>query len=194
MNWETYLALGDSITIGARSYSGYPELTGQLLEQRLAKQWNVINHSVSGFKAIDLARYIDLHFSTLKTHQASISTILIGTNDIKENTNPDDFKMALNLVVLKAKLLTVNSNVVLLSIPEFQNGIMYPYAISMNAQVEAFNQIIAQMADHHKIRLLKLEYEASHFFDGVHLNRTGNDHFAEQICRFMLNDKEAPND
>ena len=129
MNWETYLALGDSITIGARSYSGYPELAGRLLEQRLSKQWNVINHSVSGFKAIDLARYIDLHFSTLQTHRASISTILIGTNDIKEKTDPDDFRMALNLVMLKAKMLTVNSNVVALFIPEFQNGIMYPYAV-----------------------------------------------------------------
>jgi lysophospholipase L1-like esterase len=194
MNWETYLALGDSITIGARSYAGYPELTGRLLEQRLDKQWNVINHAVSGFKAIELARYIDLHFSTLQAHNASISTILIGTNDIKEKTDAEDFRMALSLVVLKAKLLTVGRNVVLLFIPEFQDGIMYPYAISMNERVAEFNRIIAETAVRHRVRTLELEYGAADFFDGVHLNRQGNERFAEQICRFMLNDKEAARD
>lgn len=191
MNWETYLALGDSITIGARSYSGYPELTGNLLEQRLSKMWNVVNHAVSGYKAIDLARYIDQHFATLNTHNASISTILIGTNDIKENTDPADFRIALNLVILKAKLLTVGNNVVLLLIPEFQNGIMYPYSIAMNTQVKAFNKIITEMGQLHGIRVLEIQVEATDFFDGVHLNSKGNQSFAKQLSNFILKDKEA---
>lgn len=75
MNWETYIAFGDSITIGARTYLGYPELVGDKLSGRLNKHWNVINHSVSGFKAIDLARYIDKHFSSLQEHKKYVDEI-----------------------------------------------------------------------------------------------------------------------
>lgn len=189
MNWETYLALGDSITIGSRTYTGYPELTGKLLEKHLSKQWNVINHAVSGFKTIDLARYIDQHYLTLQSQNASITTILIGTNDVKSNTDPEDFRTALNLVILKAKLLTVNSNVVVCFIPEFQKGVMYPYDISMNTEISAFNEIVREMAEYHKIRALRLQCNESHFFDGVHLNPDGNKRFAEQVAQFMLNDK-----
>src|SRR5690606_28595423 len=108
MNWETYIAFGDSITIGARTYLGYPELVGNELSKRLKKQWNVINHAVSGFKAIDLARDIDKNFASLVLHKSSITSILIGTNDVKENTSIEDFKIALNQILLKAKLLTTN--------------------------------------------------------------------------------------
>ena len=77
MNWETYIAFGDSITIGARTYLGYPELVGNKLSVSLSKQWNVINHSVSGYKAIDLSRHIDFHFSTLKDQKTTVSFIPI---------------------------------------------------------------------------------------------------------------------
>lgn len=189
MNWETYMAFGDSITIGARTYLGYPELVGDKLSKNLNKQWNVINHSVSGFKAIDLARYIDLHFSTLKEQQSSISTILIGTNDIKEKTSIEDFKIALNQIIIKTKLLTVNKNVLLFSIPTFHKGIMYPYSIEMNSTISVFNQVIQELADQHHIRVLELEHSESDFIDGVHLNQTGIEHFSVQITNYILKDK-----
>lgn len=189
MNWETYIAYGDSITIGARTYLGYPELVGNSLSTHLSKQWNVINHAVSGYKAIDLSRYIDNYYSTLKEQQASISTILIGTNDIKENTRPEDFKIALTQVILKVKLLTVNKNVIILSIPEFHPGIMYPYSIGMNELIKTFNKIINDLAIQHRIRLLELSHEAGDFIDGVHLNNKGIETFSKQITSYILKDK-----
>lgn len=193
MNWETYLAFGDSITIGARTYLGYPEIVGNTLSTRLAKQWNVINHSVSGFKAIDLARYIDQHFANLKSFQASISTILIGTNDLKEHTSAHDFLIAYNQLILKVKLLTTNKNVVLIQIPEFHQGLMYPYFIEMNETAAQFNSIIDKLADEHSIRVLKLEHSAEDFLDGIHLNEAGNKNFARQISSYILNDKGIQN-
>lgn len=189
MNWETYLALGDSITIGARTYLGYPELVGNTLSEKLRKQWNVINHSVSGYKAIDLARYIDLHFLTLREHKSSITSILIGTNDIKEGTTIEDFIIALNQVIIKAKLLTTNQNVVLFSIPHFHKGIMYPYSIEMNPTVELFNEQISLLAKMHGLRMLNLNHVESDFVDGVHLNKAGIEHFSRQISTFILKDK-----
>lgn len=41
MNWETLLCMGDSITIGSRSYLGYPEYAGHYLSTETNKKWNV---------------------------------------------------------------------------------------------------------------------------------------------------------
>lgn len=189
MNWETYIAFGDSITIGARTYLGYPEMVGDKLGKRLNKEWNVINHAVSGYKAIDLARHIDLHFASLQGHRASIASILIGTNDVKENTKPEEFRIALNQVILKTKLLTVNSNVVVLLIPEFRKGIVYPYSIDMNSTIAVFNTHILDLAKTHNIRALTFEHRQDDFFDGVHLTMKGVDNFSDQISKFILKDK-----
>lgn len=189
MNWETYLAFGDSITIGARTYSGYPELTGYELSVQLSKHWNVVNHAQSGFKAIDLARYIDRHFVCLKGTNASISTILIGTNDVKEKTSMRDFRVALDQVILKARLLTMNENVIILMIPEFSQGIMYPYSIGMNEVIPRFNEEIRELADHHGIRTLAINSTGSDFSDGVHLNAKGNQSFSSQLVNYILKDR-----
>lgn len=189
MNWETFIAYGDSITKGARTYFGYPELLGNSLSKILSKQWNVVNHSVNGYKAIDLARHIDHHFDSLKECNASISTILIGTNDIKENTDIEDFKIALKQIILKVKLLTVNRNVIIFAIPEFQKGIMYPYIIGMNENIRIYNSSIKEIAIQNSIRFIELSYSELDFFDGVHLNRIGIENFANQILEFILNDK-----
>ncbi|MCW3124242.1 MAG: lipolytic protein family [Flavipsychrobacter sp.] len=195
MNWETYIAFGDSITIGARTYLGYPELVGHELSIHLSKQWNVINHSVSGFRAIDLARYIDNHFLSLKESRSSVSTILIGTNDIKEQTNLHDFKIVLDQVILKTRLLTLNNNVIIFAIPQFHKGIAYPYSIGMNETIAAFNTVIKELAAQHKIRMLTLIHTKEDFTDGVHLNDHGVITFSDQIINYILKDKgiELPN-
>lgn len=189
MNWETYIAFGDSITIGARTYLGYPELVGNKLSDRLNKQWNVINHSVSGFKAIDLARYIDKHFYSLQEHKSSVTSVLIGTNDIKEKTSVEDFKIALNQIIIKTKLLTTNNNVIIFLIPEFHKGIIYPYSIEMNALIFIFNKAICQLVKEHDLRMLELNHTEKDFLDGVHLNRVGIENFSDQISRYILKDK-----
>lgn len=189
MNWETYIAFGDSITIGARTYLGYPELVGNKLSVKLQKQWNVINHSVSGFKAIDLARYIDKHFSSLQEHKSSITSILIGTNDIKEKTSLEDFEIALNQIIIKTKLLTTNKNVIIFSIPEFHKGVMYPYSIEMNKIVSLYNKSISKLAKLNELRMLEMNHTEEDFIDGVHLNRSGIENFSDQISRFMLKDR-----
>jgi lysophospholipase L1-like esterase len=189
MNWETYIALGDSITIGARTYLGYPELVGDHLSRQLQKQWNVINHSYSGFKAIDLARSIDKNYTTLLAHKACITTILIGTNDIKEDTSEKEFIIAMNQIILKTKLLTTNKNVILISIPRFQEGIMYPYSIKMNETVEQFNRILMQLAQQNQLRMIEIKCSQHDFLDGVHLNSQGLRTFSEQLSQHILLDK-----
>ncbi|MFT7613488.1 MAG: lysophospholipase L1-like esterase [Parvicellaceae bacterium] len=189
MNWETYIALGDSITIGARTYLGYPEFTGTILEGRLSKEWNVVNCAESGFTAIELARYIDNNYSSLTKHRSSITTILIGTNDLKSGTSQQNFEIALTQIIIKSKILTQNSNVVLLMIPELQEGIMYPYNIEMNSKVAELNQSIEKLAKKHNVKTLSLKVEKEDFFDGVHLSDTGVENIGRQVSNYILSER-----
>lgn len=189
MNWETLLCFGDSITIGARSYMGYPEYTGDLLAKHLLKDWNVINHATSGFTAIDLVRSVDTQYANLKQHNASVSTILIGTNDLKAKTPTGDLSIALNQLILKAKLLTTGANVILIRIPALSKGIMYPYNFGMNGLIVSYNQLIDELAEQHRIRVMSFSITEDMLFDGVHLNDKGSRACAKQLASFILKDK-----
>jgi lysophospholipase L1-like esterase len=189
MNWETLMCLGDSITIGARSYCSYPEYAAAELEKEIGNHWIIINHATSGFTAIDLSRSITANFNNLKKFQPSIITVLIGTNDVKSNVPSEDFEIALNQIVLKAKLIVQNKNVVLMTLPFFPEGIMYPYKYGMNSKIEEFNTIIKSMAKKHGIRTTSFEISTNDLFDGVHLNSDGAKKVGRQLCDYILKDK-----
>lgn len=189
MNWETLMCFGDSITIGARSYCGYPEYAGRTLEKELGNNWNVINHAVCGYTAIDLARFITDNFLNLKQFAPGIITVLIGTNDVKKNTSPADFELSYRQVLLKALLLAPNGNVVLLRIPSFPRNVSYPYNFRMNEKVECFNGIISVLAAEFAIRTLEFRLSETDFYDGVHLNAEGSMNAGRQLASFIERDK-----
>ena len=90
MNWETYISIGDSITKGARTYLSYPEKVASGLKNNLNKNWNLINISENGYNVIDVLRLIDKNYNAITNQLSGISTILIGTNDAKNNTSLQD--------------------------------------------------------------------------------------------------------
>lgn len=188
MNWETYIAFGDSITFGARTYLGYPEVTGSYLAKAMQKDWNIINQATNGFTAIDLARYINDNYTNLKNQQSSMTSILIGTNDVKRGTSLLDFEIALEQVVIKSKIITQNANVVLIQIPDLKKGIMYPYNLSMNDQIAEFNELIIKLALNQKVKCIKVDLKEEHFLDGVHLNALGIQIFGQQVANFILSE------
>src|SRR5436190_23929773 len=104
MNWETLLSLGDSITFGARSYLGYPEICGDILGKKLDKNWHVINHSTNGFTTINLVRSLNSEMESYKNCYPSIITVMIGTNDIKMNVSIENFKIAYKQLITKLRL------------------------------------------------------------------------------------------
>jgi lysophospholipase L1-like esterase len=186
MNWETLLCVGDSITIGSRSYLGYPEYCGNYLSDDTNKKWNVINHAVAGFTTIDLTRSIDKNYYNLKSAKPDIATILIGTNDLKSNTSNEIFKISYELLVTKVRLLLGNNNVILIEIPLLMNGVMLPYNIGMNKQISDYNKIIKSIAKENGLLLTQLICEESFFYDGVHLNELGSSEIGLQISDYIL--------
>ena len=187
MNWETLLCLGDSITIGARSYMGYPEYAGFELEQKLSKNWNVINKSKSGLKTIDLCRMMDEDYQNHKAQAPSIITILTGTNDVKCDVSTENFNIAYSQLITKARL--ISQNIVLIKIPVFTKGIMYPYTYEMNDTITAFNDIIDELAKNNNVRVLDFDWQEDWLYDGVHLNEKGSKSIGKALAEYILIDK-----
>ena len=189
MNWETLLCFGDSITFGARSYLGYPELCGNILEKELDKSWHIINHATNGFTTIDLVRSINTELTNYKEAYPSLITVMIGTNDIKNNVSADNFKIAYKQLINKLKLLAINNNILLLHIPRLTNKVFYPYNYDMNNLVMEFNKYISTMGNENNLRTLCIDFSDDDFFDGVHLNPKGVTTAALQLADFILKDK-----
>ncbi len=186
MNWETILSVGDSITIGSRSYLGYPEYCGNFLSLGTNKKWNVINHAVAGYTTIDLLRSVDKNYSNLENCKPDIATILIGTNDLKSNTSSRIFKIAYEQLVTKIRLIVGTNNLILIKLPSLIPGVMLPYSINMNELVTEYNKIIHSIAEENELLSIQLKCEESFFYDGVHLNETGSEDFGKQLSNHIL--------
>lgn len=189
MNWESILFLGDSLSFGARSYLGFPEYSGDMLSKKLSKDWNIINHATNGFRAIDLARSISNNYSVLASNNPLMSVILIGTNDAKTGTSNEEYRIAMEQIIIKAKLLTLNRNVLIIHIPELVSGVSYPYNVKMNEAIREYNQIINKLAKKHQVNFLSVSLEDKHFYDGVHFNKEGTILFAEHIVNYILKER-----
>ena len=189
MNWETMLAFGDSITFGARSYLGYPEICGDKLGSKLKKEWHVINHSTKGFTTIDLLRSINPIFENYKNCYPSIITVMIGTNDIKNHVDINEFQIAYTQLIIKLRLLSINNNVILFKIPRLTQKVFYPYNFSMNQRIKEFNMVIEKLSSEHKLRCFEFDFSDDDFYDGVHLNSKGCYTAAEQLTALILKDK-----
>jgi acyl-CoA thioesterase I len=81
---NTYLAFGDSITIGegARNSDGYRDILELLLAQNLGGRHRVIGDGISGNKSEQGADRIEL---SLRRNRAAYLLILYGTNDWNKN-------------------------------------------------------------------------------------------------------------
>jgi lysophospholipase L1-like esterase len=193
MHWETILSFGDSITFGARSYLGYPEVCADILEKKLDKKWHVINHSANGFTTMDLVRSINPLMENYKNCFPSIITVMIGTNDIKTNVSINDFIIAYNQLIIKLRLMSIRNNIILFKIPRISQKVIYPYNFSMNDRIKEFNACIETFGIENKLRYYEFSFSDDDFFDGVHLNEKGCKTAAILLSEIILKDKGIEN-
>lgn len=191
MNWETILCLGDSITIGSRSYLGYPEYCSAYLQEKTGKNWNVVNCAVSSFTVIDLVRYVDKNWINIKESEPQLASIMIGTNDLKFGTSITDFEIAYSLLVLKAKLLVGSKYIVLNKIPTLQDGVMLPYILKMNETAKKYNNFIEHLSKREGLLLNTMPESNDLFLDGVHLNDKGSKEWGICLGETILNLRNA---
>ncbi|HEX2459185.1 MAG TPA: SGNH/GDSL hydrolase family protein [Vicinamibacterales bacterium] len=181
--------MGDSITHGARTYLGYPELAAGLLRRTTQMHWSSWNFAWNGFRAIDLLRAIDERGADLVRFNASLCTVMIGTNDAKTHTTPEHYALVMEQIILKAKLVTQNRNVLVLGVPALAPGMSLPYNASMNGSIAAYNEILARVAAEQQSQFLAFQVADGDLVDGVHLSANGVVAFAEQLCDRVLRDR-----
>jgi lysophospholipase L1-like esterase len=186
MNWESLLCMGDSITRGARSYLGYPEIAASLLRSSTGTDWVSWNFAWNGYRAVDLLRAIDEHRSSIAQFSPSLCTIMVGTNDAKEGIPLADYALVMEQLTTKARLLAQNRNVLLLSVPRLAQGMSLPYNAGMNVHIDAYNGALRTIASQAKCTFLELACTSDDLSDGIHLNEAGARSFAVQLCRHVL--------
>jgi lysophospholipase L1-like esterase len=160
-----------------------------MLRKATGMQWSAWNFAWNGYRAIDLLRAIDERGADLGRFNASLCTVMIGTNDAKTDTTPEHYALVMEQVLLKARLLTQNRNVLLLGVPTLAPGMSLPYNAGMNTRIEAYNQILSELAAAQRCEFLALRVEAGDFIDGVHLSDAGVTSFGQQLCERVLRDR-----
>ena len=189
MNWESLLCMGDSITRGARTYLGYPEVASHLLGRATPVAWTSWNFAWNGYRAIDLLRAIDEHRAAIAQFNPSLCTIMIGTNDAKDGVRAEDYALVMEQVVTKARLLTQNRHVMLLGVPPLSAGMSLPYNAAMNEHIEAYNTALRQLAVQTRCSFLEIACTEQDLIDGVHLSDVGVRSFATQLRDRILLDR-----
>lgn len=145
----TYLALGDSYTIGeaVALHESFPYQTIQLLRKKGHHFQAPEVIAQTGWKSAELAEHI-LH--TRLNESYDFVTLLIGVNNQYNNLSIDEFKTDLEFLLRKAIHLSGEKagHVILLSIPDW--GVT-PYAAKkdskkISSEIDAYNTICESAA------------------------------------------------
>ena len=180
MNTYSYLALGDSYTIGeqVRIYESFPYQTVQLLRKNGFPFYAPEIIAVTGFTTDELNSLID---NTSLLPQYDFVSLLIGVNNQYRGRSADDFATEFERLLQRAIAFSGNkpTNVFVLSIPDW--GVT-PFAVESDskkiaAEIDAFNEVCRSVS----------EKQNTHFIDITFSQR--EDGGKEE---FLANDKLHP--
>ncbi len=137
----TYLALGDSYTIGEAvpAADTYPMQTSALLRQVFPEFGNPLVLATTGWTTVNLQDAIDARRSTLDSN-FSFVTLLIGVNDQYQGGTLADYRTHFTILLKESIQLAANkaSHVIVLSIPDYS---VTPFGISSTVSVNIANAI-----------------------------------------------------
>lgn len=159
---HTYLALGDSYTIGESVplHESFPYQTVQLLRNANIPFNAPEIIAKTGWTSSELAEHI-LH--TKLNEQYDFVTLLIGVNNQYRNLPADDFKTDLGFLLRKAVHLSGShtNRVILLSIPDWGAT---PFAAKkdvkkISEEIDIFNSICESAAKENKTHYLNITEE-----------------------------------
>jgi len=177
---NTYLAFGDSITVGEGSHStdGYRSVVEELLVQNMGGRHRVIGDGISGSKSEQGADRIE---ASLRRNHTAYLLILYGTNDWNKNKSPctlaspcptiDNLRFMIQ-VAKAAHTMPVISTIIP-SNPSFNPPERNEWVAGMNELIKAMaRQEGAALADSYGA-FTKAGNLPSLFFDHVHPNDAG---------------------
>lgn len=141
-NWNSYVALGDSLTFGvgvSDPAQTFPADFGELLYQK--QSFHYYNLGIPGAKTDQL---INIELPKMEKLDPKIITLLIGINDVLDMQPADKFQKNYQLILDQ---ITKNSQtkVIILNIPDLVNNkvMLPPYNYLVDLRIRQFNSIIA---------------------------------------------------
>jgi lysophospholipase L1-like esterase len=182
MNYQMVACYGDSLTFGARTYGCYPMYLSEILGGRTRYAWSVLNRGVNGHTARDLWFVVNDRVQMEPNRHAAC--VLIGTNDAKQGTPVDLFRLYY-LQVLQT-LQIHGWTVIAAEIPLIVSEGRLPYTRTAEEHRNALNAVIREAANAKSIPLVNLGLTADDLSDGVHWNEDGNRRAASRFADAIL--------
>lgn len=174
----TWLAIGDSITVGTGSttYDKSYIMQTRLNLMQNGKRHHLINSGVSGQRSDTL---IKLHKARGGKCDPDIITIMVGTNDLGQNVPTATFKTNLGLLIDEVKKQSVigQCKIVLLTIPWRTIFDIVPY-----------NDVVKQVGAERNLPVCDIYpvfNNETFLTDGVHPNDSGHTKIAEVLFPFL---------
>lgn len=170
--WDAVLCFGDSLTEGTRSHAGYPEYLSRYLRGKTGKIWICVNRGIRQQRTIDLLRRLDAELRMY--NDIFVSTLLIGTNDLKINslTEPSLFEELYRQVL--ERLYCKGHVVFVATIPDIKYLSCFPFGSDGRNAVKRYNEIIKKLCKEFKFFLIDLsDLPDECYADGLHFNELG---------------------
>lgn len=161
---HTYLALGDSYTIGETLplYDSFPYQVVQMLRNNGFHMHAAEIVAKSGWTTFELAEKL-LHTSFSVTYD--FATLLIGVNNQYRLLSVEDYKTDFEFLLKKALHFTADkpSHVLVLSIPDWGKT---PFAANKHPEkitneITQFNEVNKKLAEQYKVQYIDLNLEHS---------------------------------
>jgi lysophospholipase L1-like esterase len=187
VDYQKIVCWGDSQTLGARTYGCYPLYLAQILNQKTRYVWHAMNFSTNGHTVRDL--WLRLHYDLLKVRDVYQACILIGTNDLGNDSPPDLFDEYYRQILQALQISRFRVVYCGEILPIWPDGHAF-FSAETRSRADAFNIRLREIVQESPIaRLVEFpNLTADCFVDPVHLNESGNrivaDSFAEAIRRF----------
>ncbi|HLY70163.1 MAG TPA: GDSL-type esterase/lipase family protein [Puia sp.] len=161
---KTYLALGDSYTIGqsVNASETYPAQTVAILRSQNIHFSSPEIIATTGWTTADLQHAISKHSFNFATY--NIVTLLIGVNNQYQQRSQAEYKTQFTALLQKAIQLAgnISSHVIVLSIPDYS---VVPFAQNsdtalISREINSFNGINKEIAVSHSVNYINVTDES----------------------------------
>jgi len=151
-----YASLGDSLTSGVGTEK-YEESYPYLLAQNMAGVNGEVVHKNFSYPG---ARTVDLIKDLLKpaiAEQPDVITLLIGTNDVHDLVDVDDFRKNYDYILRELTTKT-KAKIYVISIPHIgsESLILPPYSYYFDNEINQFNRNIQALAKNYNLKYIDL--------------------------------------
>ena len=173
MIYSTFLALGDSMTYGARGgYDhGYPEWLSDFYDVEFGQRLLTVNAGINGETTSQCRRRAK---QVIESSKCNEMLFFEGTNDAKDTVQTPDYIYESNVRYIIDCALINGVKLYLGLIPDLRGFGAPDYSIHSQELMNGYNKIIRKLSKEYELPLVDFTgFHVRHYSDGVHFNTEG---------------------